>query len=81
MVTADAKGMHAIRVGDWKFIDNAPPEGFPEKRMNQFKNEEQQLYNLKEDPAEQNNLFAKYPEKAKQLLDELNRIRNASSTR
>lgn len=81
MVTADAKGMHAIRVGDWKFIDNTPPEGFPEKRMNQFKNEEPQLYNLQDDPAEQNNLYDKNRSKAKELLVELNRIRNTSSTR
>ena len=81
MVTADVKGMHAVRMGDWKFIDNTPPEGFPESRMNQFRNEEQQLYNLKDDPAEQNNVIAKYPEKAKELLNELNRIRKASYTR
>lgn len=81
MVTADAKGMHAVRVGDWKFIDNTPPEGFPENKMNQFSNEKQQLYNLKNDPAEQNNVIGTYPEKAKELLNELNRIRNVLATR
>ncbi len=81
MVTADSKGMHAIRIGDWKFIDNSPPPGFPEKMLNQYKNEIPQLYNLKDDPAEQINLYDKHPEKVKQLLDELNRIRNASSSR
>lgn len=49
--------------------------------MNQFKNEEQQLYNLKDDPREEVNLIGKHPEKAKQMMDELNRIRNDSSTR
>ena len=81
MVTADAKGMHAIRMGNWKYIDNTPPEGFPENRMNQYKNEKPQLYNLQEDPAEKNNLYDMYPKKAREMLDELNRIRNASSTR
>lgn len=81
MVTADSKGMHAIRIGDWKLIDNKPPFQLPEKIMNQFKKEEQQLYNLKDDPSEQVNLVAKYPGKAKELLDELNRIRNAPSSR
>lgn len=81
MVTADSKGMHAIRSGDWKFIDNSPPPGFPEKMLNQYKNEKQQLYNLKDDPAEKNDVFDKYPEKAKELLGELIRIRKASSTR
>ena len=81
MVTADSKGMHAFRKGDWKFIDNTPPEGFPKNKMNQFENEVQQLYNLKDDPAEQNNVIEKYPEKARELLNELNNIRNASFTR
>jgi arylsulfatase A len=81
MVTADAKGMHAIRIGDWKLIDNKPPFQLPEKIMNQYKNEKPQLYNLKDDPAEQNNVYDKYPDKVKQLLDELNRIRNVTSSR
>lgn len=81
MVTADSKGMHAIRIGDWKFIDNSPPPGFPEKMLNQYKNEKQQLYNLKDDPAEKTDVFDKYPEKTKELLDELNRIRKSSSSR
>jgi arylsulfatase A len=81
MITADAKGMHAIRIGDWKYIDNTPPENFPEKRMNQFKNSKPELYNLANDPAEQNNLYEEKPEKAKELLDELNRIREADSSR
>jgi len=81
MVTADAKGMQAVQIGNWKFINNTPPEGFPEKRMNQYKNEKLQLYNLAEDPDEKVNLYEKYPEKSKQMLDELNGIREASSTR
>lgn len=81
MVTADAKGMQAIQVGTWKFINNQPPENFPEKRMNQYKNEKQQLYNLANDPGEKVDLYEKYPEKAKQMLDELNRIQKAGSSR
>lgn len=81
MVTADAKGMHAIRMDEWKFIDNTPPEGFPEKRMNQYRNEKPQLYNLADDPGEETDLLEHYPEKARQMQAELNRIRNASSTR
>ena len=81
MVTADAKGMQAIQMGEWKLIDNTPPEGFPENKMNQYKNEKPQLYNLVEDPGENVNLYEKNPQKAKQLLDELNRIRRASSSR
>lgn len=81
MVTADAKGMHAIQLGDWKYIDTTPPEGFPEKRMNQYKNEKPQLYNLSNDPGETKNLYEKNPEKASELLEELSRIREATTTR
>jgi len=81
MVTADAKGMHAIRIGNWKYIDDTPPEGFPENRMKQYQNEIPQLYNLATDPGEKENLIEKNPEKAKELLDELKRIRTASATR
>jgi len=81
MVTADAKGMQAIQMGEWKYIDNTPPEGFPQKRMNQYKNEKPRLYNLKKDRSEQHDLYDKYPEEVKQLRDMLNKIRNTSSTR
>jgi len=81
MITADAKGMLAIRKGNWKYIDNTPPEGFPEKRMNQYKNAKPQLYNLANDPGEKVNLFENQQEKANELLKELSRIREATSTR
>lgn len=82
MVTANASGMHAIRIGDWKYIDNTIPEGMPEKRAEKLRlNFKPQLYNLKDDPAEKINLIEKFPEKSSELLVELNRIRNAESTR
>ncbi len=46
MVTADAHGMQAIRMGDWKYIDDTPPENLPENRLNQIKDFKPQLYNL-----------------------------------
>jgi len=49
--------------------------------MNQYKNVLPQLFNLANDPGEQNNLFDKEPEKATKMLAELNEIRKASSTR
>jgi arylsulfatase A-like enzyme len=81
MVTADAKGMHAIRMGDWKFIDNTSPQGIPEAILNQYKNEKPQLYYLADDPGEKVNLYETKPEKVKQMLTELNKIREAKSTR
>lgn len=82
VVTADMHGMQALRLGDWKYIDNMLPEELPESRRKTISDPlEVQLYNLSEDPAEQNNLYEQFPEKAKELLEELNRIRKLSSTR
>lgn len=81
MVTADANGMHAIRLGDWKYIDNSTPETMPEERLERLKNFMPQLYNLANDPGEKNNLYDEEPEKVKQLHTELDRIRKAKSTR
>ena len=81
MVTADANGMHAIRMGDWKYIDDTPPEGMPQSRLNRLKNFDAQLYNLATDPAEATNVIDQYPDKAEELIEELNRIRRAESSR
>jgi len=78
MVTADANGIHAIRMGNWKYIDDTPPEGLPEKKLNVLRKSFQpQLFNLAEDPGEKVNLYDENPDKVKQLSEELNRIRNA----
>jgi arylsulfatase A-like enzyme len=48
----------AIREGDWKLIK-------------EFESEKLYLFNLKEDLGENKNLISEYPEKAKMLLDKL----------
>lgn len=73
MVTADNNGMHAIRSGNWKYIDNTMPGG--------KKRDMPQLYDLAADPSESTNLYGKKPEVVKKLSDELNRIRKVKSTR
>lgn len=76
VVTADMHGMQAIRSGDWKYIDNTLPEELPEARRKRiYKPLERQLYNLKEDPYESNNLANTYPEMVTELMEELARIR------
>jgi arylsulfatase A-like enzyme len=80
MVTADARGMHAIRIGDWKYIDSTTPQVGAQGKQGTFKNIKPQLYNLVDDPFESINLVSQKPEVAKKLTRELNRIRNARST-
>jgi len=73
MITADAKGMHAIRKGSWKYIENTSPQGKKEGKA--------QLYDLANDPSENVDLYDKKPEIVKELSDELDRIRRIQSSR
>ena len=52
------KGNHAIRDGDWKLVKTSKSDW--------------ELYNLKEDRAETEDLADQYPEKAEQLLSQWN---------
>jgi arylsulfatase A len=81
MVTADANGMHAMRDGNWKYIDNTPPDGLPEDKLKRLKDFEPQLYDLAKDPGETTNIYTENPVRAKKLLEELNAIRKANFTR
>lgn len=82
MVTADVNGMHAVRMDNWKYIDDTPPEELPEQRINNLrKTFKPQLYNLADDSGEKVNLYDKNPETVKKLSEELNRIRTVNSTR
>lgn len=52
------KAYHALRQGDWKLLQNNPYQAL-------------ELYNLKEDPFEKNNLAQKEPERVRKMNDVL----------
>lgn len=80
MITADANGMHAIRLGNWKYVDDSPPEGLPEKKLKQLKKSfKPQLFDLATDPEELNNLFESKSDVVNKMKKELNYLRNNNS--
>jgi arylsulfatase A-like enzyme len=71
-------GYFAIRKGDWKLAICSGSGGWSAPTENQARKNNLpavQLYNLKEDPTEQNNLHNKYPEIVRALTAELEKIK------
>ena len=66
-------GVYAIRKGDWKFIQGTKGSGGwgPPKGVSPVPGAPGQLYNVKEDPCEQNDLFDQRPELVEKLTLEL----------
>ncbi len=81
MVTADANGMQAIRMGPWKFVDDIPPSNLPENRRKQIREFSAALFDLDDDPAEEHDLYDERSDMVDQLKEELDRIRNSATTR
>lgn len=69
-----SKGVFAIRQGDWKLILGRGSGGFSQPQLYEPKPGEAlgQLYNLKEDLAEQRNLYQQHPE----IVDRLSKLLN-----
>jgi arylsulfatase A-like enzyme len=82
IVTADMHGMQALRMGDWKYIDNVLPENYPEQRKKRIDFPlELQLYNLSEDLSESRNVYDDNSKIVKKMTEELERIRSQESSR
>jgi arylsulfatase A len=65
----------AFRAGDWKYIapvTKKTPDWLANKAIETGLQSSPQLYNLKEDPKEMNNLAEKFPQKVKLLARQLN---------
>jgi hypothetical protein len=86
-----ASGKFAIRRGDWVFIDaptgddNGPLRGEPQwlkdQRGYQPHNLPGELYNLADDLAERNNLYAQQPDKVRELATLLKKYQDEGRSR
>jgi arylsulfatase A-like enzyme len=74
----------SLRKQDWKYIapqEKGTPEWLKNKKIETGLRPVPQLYNVRNDPAEQHNLADQHPELVKQLEAELSRIRKVAGTR
>jgi len=79
MIVHSPNGNFAIRQGPWKYIEG---EASPTlKQVSQRVELVPQLYNLPDDPGEQNNVLAQHPDIARQLADLLDKHRQAGRSR
>lgn len=79
IVHHSSMGHFAIRQGPWKMIELLGSGGFsePAKVTPLPGGDQGQLYNLTEDPGEENNLYARFPAKAAELKKLLQKIRES----
>jgi arylsulfatase A len=76
LISHSIGGSFAIRQGAWKLCLSAGSGGWSAPRENEAKKQglpPMQLFNLDNDPGEQTNLLSENPQKAKTLLDLLDR--------
>jgi len=83
VVHHSSQGMFSIRKGDWKLELGLGSGGFSEPRKLEAKpgEAEGQLYNLAQDPGEENNLYLKQPEMVKNLSGLLERYQKEGRSR
>ncbi|MHC4581881.1 MAG: sulfatase family protein, partial [Planctomycetota bacterium] len=82
MVLNDVRGVVAIRMNEWKYIEGKAER--PADKARQEKNPNlarPQLYNLTRDPVEGKNVINEFPEIAKEMQKALDRIRSEGSER
>ncbi|TKG97370.1 hypothetical protein EYV94_02765 [Puteibacter caeruleilacunae] len=78
LVNHSGGGVFAIRKDNWKLIMSNKSGGFSDFAHRDGYGIETpgQLYNLKDDPSEQNNLYNSHPKKVEELKRALDKIRN-----
>jgi arylsulfatase A-like enzyme len=78
VVHESSHGLFAIRRGPWKYIDGLGSGGFsaPVSDTPAANGPRGQLYNLKDDPSEQHNIYLDHPGKVQQLKQLLDNMRD-----
>jgi len=71
MIFDSGRGEFSVRQGRWKAIVGTPDD-LKAIRANE---KASQLYDLDNDPAEQNDLWAQHPNRAKSMIELLNKYR------
>jgi len=81
VVHSSSIGYFAIRKGDWKLIEGLGSGGFTEPRKVDATEEKPagQLYNLATDISETEDVYARYPDKVKELTQLLAEIKNSKT--
>lgn len=76
MVHHSSSGMFAIRTSEWKYIDGLGSGGFsaPTRLKPAKGGPKGQLYRIREDPYERDNLYANYPQVVEELKAQLEEI-------
>ena len=79
-----SSGSYGLRSGDWKlhrYDKNKSRNVVVEQKLRQVRMQRFQLFNLADDPAEQNNVLGQHPDVAKRLKKQLTEIIEAGRTR
>jgi arylsulfatase A len=83
LIQQSSRGLFVIRQDDWKLIQGLGSGGFsiPESIKPKEGEAPGQLFNIKEDPSETNNLYLKYPEKVEKLSSILKKYQETGRSR
>jgi arylsulfatase A-like enzyme len=82
MVLTSFEGITALHHGNWKYVDGVVPDPDPNWLFGpRLEEVNEMLFDLSEDPLEEHNVFADYPEIAKEMKSLLTRIRKQGYSR
>jgi arylsulfatase A len=81
VMQSGSSGAMVIRAGDWKFIDRPGSGGFTKSPKPQPGDPPGQLYNLRDDRAERNNLYQENPDRVAELKRLMKAIVDSPSSR